>query len=215
MAKNSVSDWDVDAEQNEDIGGVDIRQTAPGSNIGPGIREVMAQIKEFILAASFPGVVTATSFYVSSATPAIRLIDTDAGTNEKIFRVISADGDVFLQSLTDASTTGANALILRRGTGTAWETVDFSVPALLNTTAMGLAFIGDTDTGIGQLVANTVSIFAANDAVPRVTVSATAVDIARPTNITGNTAITGNATVSGTATIGGNTTINGTLTVTG
>lgn len=215
MAKNSVSDWSVNAEDNEDVGGVDIRQTAPGANIGPGIREVMAQIKEFILAASFPGVVTSTSLYVSAATPAIRLIETDAATDKKIFRVLSTDGDVFFQSMTDAGAFGVNALIFRRGTGTAWETVDLNASLRLKPGGVGGAFVGDADTGIGQLTGNTVSLFAANDAVPRVTVSATAVTISRPTNITGNTTITGTFGVTGATTITGNTVINGTLTVTG
>lgn len=66
-----------------------------------------------------------------------------------------------------------------------------------NSLAPQLAFEGDGDTGVGSRAVNTVSIFAANGVVPRFTVSATAVDIMRPTNITGNTLITGTLTVTG------------------
>jgi hypothetical protein len=47
MAKNSVSDWSTTAGDNTDVGGVNIGEGCPSSNINNGMREMMAQIKTY------------------------------------------------------------------------------------------------------------------------------------------------------------------------
>ena len=47
MAKSNVSEWDVVADNNTRVGGVNIDENCPPSAINNGIREVMAQIKQW------------------------------------------------------------------------------------------------------------------------------------------------------------------------
>lgn len=47
MAKNAVSDWDTTANNNTDVGGVNIAENCPPSNINNAIRTVMAQVRSF------------------------------------------------------------------------------------------------------------------------------------------------------------------------
>jgi hypothetical protein len=46
MAKDNITDWDTAPDNNEDVGGIDIRGTAKVSNFDNGLREVMAQIAD-------------------------------------------------------------------------------------------------------------------------------------------------------------------------
>lgn len=45
MAKNTFLDWDVVANNNSDVGGINIAEGCPPSNINNGMRETMAQLK--------------------------------------------------------------------------------------------------------------------------------------------------------------------------
>ena len=46
MAKNNVSDWDgVTASNNTDVGGINISEGMPPSNVNDSIREIMRQVK--------------------------------------------------------------------------------------------------------------------------------------------------------------------------
>ena len=47
MAKQKVSQWDSDPAKNTDIGGINIAENCPPSNINNAIREVMSQTKEW------------------------------------------------------------------------------------------------------------------------------------------------------------------------
>ena len=47
MSKQKISQWDVNPANNTDIGGINIAENCPPSNINNAIREVMAQVKEF------------------------------------------------------------------------------------------------------------------------------------------------------------------------
>jgi hypothetical protein len=48
MAKNSFLDWDTTAVNNSDIGGINIAEGCPPSNINNAIREMMAQLRDDI-----------------------------------------------------------------------------------------------------------------------------------------------------------------------
>ena len=53
MAKNTVQEWDGDvASNNSDIGGINISENCPPSNINDALREIMKQIKEWQSGAS-------------------------------------------------------------------------------------------------------------------------------------------------------------------
>ena len=45
MAKNTFLDWDTTANNNTDVGGINIAEGCPPSNINNGMRETMAQLK--------------------------------------------------------------------------------------------------------------------------------------------------------------------------
>ena len=47
MAKEKISQWDSNPANNTDIGGINIAENCPPSNINNAIRQVMAQVKEF------------------------------------------------------------------------------------------------------------------------------------------------------------------------
>ena len=52
MAKEKVSQWDVNPAGNTDVGGINIAENCPPSNINNAIREVMSQVKEMQTGAS-------------------------------------------------------------------------------------------------------------------------------------------------------------------
>ena len=47
MSKQKISQWDVNPANNTDIGGINIAENCPPSNINNAIRELMSQVKEF------------------------------------------------------------------------------------------------------------------------------------------------------------------------
>tara|TARA_B100001059_G_scaffold192281_1_gene195744 strand:+ start:106 stop:597 length:492 start_codon:yes stop_codon:yes gene_type:complete len=47
MAKEKISQWDSNPANNTDIGGINIAENCPPSNINNAIRQVMSQVKEF------------------------------------------------------------------------------------------------------------------------------------------------------------------------
>ena len=47
MSKEKISQWDVNPASNTDVGGINIAENCPPSNINNAIREVMSQVKEF------------------------------------------------------------------------------------------------------------------------------------------------------------------------
>ena len=46
MSKEKISQWDVNPANNTDIGGINIAENCPPSNINNAIRELMSQVKE-------------------------------------------------------------------------------------------------------------------------------------------------------------------------
>ena len=52
MSKEKVSQWDVNPAGNTDVGGINIAENCPPSNINNAIREVMSQVKEMQTGAS-------------------------------------------------------------------------------------------------------------------------------------------------------------------
>lgn len=57
--KDSVSDWDETANNNDNVGGINIAENCAAANLNNAIRTVMAQIKTYSLAAE-PGLIYAT-----------------------------------------------------------------------------------------------------------------------------------------------------------
>jgi hypothetical protein len=54
MAKNSVPEWDISADSNTDIAGINIGEGCPPSGINNAIRALMAQIKAWLASAGGP-----------------------------------------------------------------------------------------------------------------------------------------------------------------
>ena len=46
MSKEKISQWDVNPANNTDVGGINIAENCPPSNINNAIRELMSQVKE-------------------------------------------------------------------------------------------------------------------------------------------------------------------------
>lgn len=65
----------------------------------------------------------------SSASPELRFAETDAGTNEKNWRISSAGGDFYLQALTEDYGTASNPIIISR-TGVTIDSIAFGSTAL-------------------------------------------------------------------------------------
>ena len=47
MSKEKISQWDINPANNTDVGGINIAENCPPSNINNAIRELMSQVKEF------------------------------------------------------------------------------------------------------------------------------------------------------------------------
>jgi len=47
MSKEKISQWDSNPANNTDVGGINIAENCPPSNINNAIRQVMSQVKEF------------------------------------------------------------------------------------------------------------------------------------------------------------------------
>jgi hypothetical protein len=60
MPKNRISEYSVTASSNTDIGGINIAEGCPPSNINNAIRELMAQVKDFQIGAEGDGLTVST-----------------------------------------------------------------------------------------------------------------------------------------------------------
>jgi hypothetical protein len=82
VAKNSVSDWDTDPDNNTDVGGIAVTNAQTADKIDDIVREVMAQIAQAVadntLAAPPDAATTSASGIVELATVAEALAGTDA-----------------------------------------------------------------------------------------------------------------------------------------
>ena len=67
MSKNKISDYSSTASNNTDIGGINISEGCPPSNINNSIRELMAQVKDFQIGAEGDGLTVGGSLIVSGA----------------------------------------------------------------------------------------------------------------------------------------------------
>ena len=117
MAKNKVSEWDSNPASNTDIGGVNIGEGCPPSNINNAIRMTMSQIKELqdgsssdpvtinglltVKDANFTGVVTA---------------PTQSANNNSTRVATTAYVDREVSTLGTMSTQNANAVNITGGT---------------------------------------------------------------------------------------------------
>ena len=117
MAKNKVSEWDSNPANNTDVGGVNIGEGCPTSNINNAIRMTMSQIKELqdgsssdpvtinglltVADANFTGVVTA---------------PTQPANNNSTKVATTAYVDREVSTLGTMSTQNANAVNITGGT---------------------------------------------------------------------------------------------------
>jgi hypothetical protein len=117
MAKNKVSEWDSNPANNTDVGGVNIGEGCPPSNINNAIRMTMSQIKELqdgsssdpvtinglltVADANFTGVVTA---------------PTQPANNNSTKVATTAYVDREVSTLGTMSTQNANAVNITGGT---------------------------------------------------------------------------------------------------
>jgi hypothetical protein len=117
MAKNKVSEWDSNPANNTDVGGVNIGEGCPPSNINNAIRMTMSQIKELqdgsssdpvtinglltVKDANFTGVVTA---------------PTQSANNNSTRVATTAYVDREVSTLGTMSTQNANAVNITGGT---------------------------------------------------------------------------------------------------
>jgi hypothetical protein len=118
MSKEKISQWDVNPANNTDVGGINIAENCPPSNINNAIREVMSQVKEFQNGASgdsltLNGTLQAganANFPVSSTAKTM-----PAGTNStKIATTAYVDREV--GTLGTISSQDANAVSITGGT---------------------------------------------------------------------------------------------------
>lgn len=56
MTKDAVADWDTTADNNTDVGGVNIAENCPPSGLNNAMREMMAQIKAFSVSLGSTGI---------------------------------------------------------------------------------------------------------------------------------------------------------------
>ena len=116
MSKEKVSQWDTNPANNTDIGGINIAENCPPSNINNAIRETMSQLKEWQDGASGDPVVITGLLTVSGdtnftgTTTAITVPAGDNSTNvattEYVDRVTGALGTISTQDSDEVAITG-------------------------------------------------------------------------------------------------------------
>jgi enamine deaminase RidA (YjgF/YER057c/UK114 family) len=116
-----------------------------------------------------------TNVSLESTTPILRLEQTDAAADEKIWRFWVVNGNMFLSTRTDAGAVGASAMsITRTGTVVDLLTSHATQTAVMFGTAAApsLCFDGDVNTGLYRYAANELAI--ALDGVDRARFAGTA-----------------------------------------
>ena len=156
MSKEKISQWDVNPANNTDVGGINISENCPPSNINNAIREVMSQVKEWQDGASGdPVVITGlltvsgdTEFTgtVTAITPEAGDNSTKVATTEYVDRVTGALGTISTQDADAVAITGGiiNCDTL---TGQFYEIVmaEIGTNAIGKKTVSGLSPTGGSD----------------------------------------------------------------------
>ena len=141
MAKNKVSEWDSNPASNTDIGGVNIGEGCPPSNINNAIRMTMSQIKELQDGSSndpitINGLLTATNAnFTGTVTAPTQPADdnsTKLATTEYVDREVGTLGTISTQDSDAVAITGG----VINGTTTTGQG-DSIVMAEIGTNAIG------------------------------------------------------------------------------
>ncbi len=116
MSKEKVSQWDTNPANNTDVGGINIAENCPPSNINNAIRETMSQIKEWQDGASgdpvtITGLLTVsgdTNFTgtTTAVTPPAGDNSTNVATTAYVDRVTGALGTISNQDADSVAITG-------------------------------------------------------------------------------------------------------------
>jgi hypothetical protein len=163
MPRNSVNDWDTNADLNTDIGGVNIAENCPPSGINNAIRSVMAQVKSAIAGlvskvdGAFTGDVSVTrpgspSVSVNSVGKVIGKLVAQSDGNLVFYRN-EGSGEVPVWSAS-STTFNVDRPITRQG-ATVWDAINFNPSAKANKS--GDEFTGDvgiTHSGSSQIFVN-------------------------------------------------------------
>ena len=125
MAKSNVSEWDVVADNNTRVGGVNIDENCPPSAINNGIREVMAQIKQWKDGYNDP--ITGLPVFQSLAVQNIT-VNGSANFNGaiKLNNSAGTDGQVLVSKGASASPVWGNSFI--KGMIMLWSGSEISIP---------------------------------------------------------------------------------------
>jgi len=112
MAKNAVTDWDVTAANNTDVGGINIAENCPAAGINNALREMMKQIATWLSA------LFASAANLLAGTAANKALTPASFKNALAFQTLTASGGTFTPdmangvnftiTLTAASSTLAN-----------------------------------------------------------------------------------------------------------
>ena len=116
MSKEKVSQWDVNPAGNTDVGGINIAENCPPSNINNAIREVMSQVKEMQTGASddplvVDGLLTVNgdanfTGTTTAVTPTASDNSKKVATTEYVDRVTGALGTISEQDADNVAITG-------------------------------------------------------------------------------------------------------------
>lgn len=116
MSKEKVSQWDVNPAGNTDVGGINIAENCPPSNINNAIREVMSQVKEMQTGASddplvVDGLLTVNgdanfTGTTTAVTPTASDNSNKVATTEYVDRVTGALGTISEQDADNVAITG-------------------------------------------------------------------------------------------------------------
>lgn len=108
MPKNSVDDWSTTAGDNTDVGGINIAENCPASNVNDALREVMAQIADDVPTKTSTDTLTNKTFgdgvNVGSTAPYVDLYETDGASAYATVRIINSADSFKIQTRDSSST---------------------------------------------------------------------------------------------------------------
>ena len=124
MAKEKISQWDVNPANNTDVGGINIAENCPPKNINNAIREVMSQVKEFQIGAKGDSLtldsgITSNGTLTSNGITRINgslYLDGSLGTNGQVLKSVGSANTPVWSSLGTMSTQNRSTVNITGGT---------------------------------------------------------------------------------------------------
>jgi hypothetical protein len=166
MAKNKISEFDVNPDNNTDINSINIAEGCAPSGINNAIRQLMSDLKEFQTGGAgdpFNGAVNGT---VGATTPASGAFTTLSASSTATLNTLSSSGATITGGSINGTTVGAStastgAFTTLSASGvTTFSAGTVSAPAITTT--------GDTNTGIFFPAADTIAFTEGGTEVMRI-----------------------------------------------